>query len=109
MQQKISRLHREARSSVYLPWKYIYCGQGHNHGENLVATSTMVGRICPHGGDRVKVSENLGLTMVVPLTPVETSLVVVSNNGWSTYTVNAITWKAQMSNSSLVPEHLLHH
>jgi hypothetical protein len=29
--------------------------QGGNHGENLVATSVMVGRICPHGGDGVKV------------------------------------------------------
>ena len=61
----------------------------------------MMGRICPHGGDKVKVSENLGLTMVVPLAPVETSLVE--------YAVNAITLKAQMSSSSLVPEHLLHH
>ena len=37
-------------------------GQGHNHRENLDATSAMVGRICPPGGDRVKLSENLGAT-----------------------------------------------
>ena len=50
--------------------------QGRNHGETLVATSAMVGRICPPptGGDRVKVSENLGATEVVPVTPVDTSL-----------------------------------
>ena len=50
-------------------------GQGRNHGENLVATSAMVGRICPPpGGDRVKVSENLGATAVAPVAPVDTSL-----------------------------------
>ena len=63
--------------------RYIYYGQGRNHRENLVATSAMVGRICPHGGDRVKVFENSGLITVVPLAPVETFLVGVSNNGWS--------------------------
>ena len=38
----------------------------------------MVDRICPPlpGGDRVKVSENLGATVVVQLTPVDTSLVL---------------------------------
>ena len=44
--------------------------------ENLVATSAMVGRIWPHGGDRVKVSENLGATAVAPIAPVDTSLYV---------------------------------
>ena len=34
----------------------------------------MVGRICPPGGDRVKVSENLGATSVAPVAPVDTSL-----------------------------------
>ena len=48
--------------------------QGRNHGENLVATSAMVGRICPPGGDRVKVSENLGATAVAPVAPADTSL-----------------------------------
>ena len=38
------------------------------------ATSAMVGRIYPPGGDRVKVSENLGATAVVPVAPVDTSL-----------------------------------
>ena len=39
--------------------------QGRNRRENLVATSAMVGRICPPpAGDRVKVSENLGATAV---------------------------------------------
>ena len=56
---------------IHLVKKYLPI-QGRNHGENLVATSAMVGRICPHGGDRVKVSENLGLTTVLPLAPVET-------------------------------------
>ena len=39
-------------------------GKGRNHGENLVAT-----------GDRVKVSENLGATVVAPVAPVVTSLI----------------------------------
>ena len=50
-------------------FRYLQCNvallydesQGRNRRENLVATSTMVGRNCPPpGGDRVKVSENLG-------------------------------------------------
>ena len=53
--------------------------QGRNHGENLVATSAMVGRICPHGGDRVKVSEHLGATAVEPVAPVDTSLIALIN------------------------------
>ena len=50
--------------------------QGRNHRENLDATSAMAGRICPPppGGDRVKVSENLGVTWVAPVAPVDTSL-----------------------------------
>ena len=49
--------------------------QGRNRRENLDATSAMVGRICPPpGGDRVKVSENLGATSVAPVAPVDTSL-----------------------------------
>ena len=40
----------------------------------LVATSAMVGRICPPGGDRVRVSGNLGATTVAPVAPVVTSL-----------------------------------
>ena len=55
--------------SLYEPF------QGCNHGENLVATSAMVGRICPPpGGNRVKVSQNLGATWVAPVAPVDTSL-----------------------------------
>ena len=34
----------------------------------------MVGRICPPGWDRVKVSENLGATSVAPVAPADTSL-----------------------------------
>ena len=34
----------------------------------------MVGRICPPGGDRVKVSQNLGATWVTLVAPVDTSL-----------------------------------
>ena len=44
--------------------------QGRNHEENLDATYAMVGRICPPpGGDRVKVSQNLGATQVAPVHP----------------------------------------
>ena len=57
---------------------YVFCkntGKGRNHGENLVATSGMVGRICPPpGGDRVKVSQILGATWVAPVAPVDTSM-----------------------------------
>ena len=45
--------------------------QGHNHRENLGATAPMVGRICPPGWNRVKVSENLGSTAVAPVAPVD--------------------------------------
>ena len=48
-------------------------------GKSLVATSAMVGRICPPGGDRVKVSENLAATAVAPRAPVDTSLVGISD------------------------------
>ena len=47
--------------------------QGRNRWEILDATSAMVGRICPPGGDRVKVSENLG----APVAPVDTSLIYI--------------------------------
>ena len=41
----------------------------------------MVGRICPPpGGDRVKVSENLGATSVAPVAPVDTSLLCFCTN-----------------------------
>jgi hypothetical protein len=52
----------------------MYTRQGRNHGENLGSTSAMVGRICPPGWDRVRVSENLGATSVAPVAPVDTSL-----------------------------------
>ena len=57
--------------------------QGCNHRENLVATSAMVGRICPPpcpGGYRVKVSDNLGVTAVAPVAPVDTSLIIMPSN-----------------------------
>ena len=54
--------------------------QGRNHGKNLDATSAMVGRICPPGEDRVKVSENLGAPSVARVAPVDTSLLNLSNN-----------------------------
>ena len=43
--------------------------------ENLGATAPMVGRICPPGWNRVKVSEILGATGVAPVAPVNISLV----------------------------------
>ena len=49
-------------------------GRSHSHGENLGATALMVGRICPPGWKKVKVSENLIATAVVPVAPVDTSL-----------------------------------
>ena len=46
------------------------------HGEIFGATSVMVVRIClPTGLNRVKVFENLGATMAVPVAPVNTSLI----------------------------------
>ena len=48
--------------------------QGRNHEENLGSTSAMVGKICPHGWGRVKVSANLGATAVTPVAPADTSL-----------------------------------
>ena len=52
--------------------------QGRNHGKMLAATSAMVGRICPPGWDRIKVSGNLGATLVAPVAPVVTSLQSIS-------------------------------
>ena len=54
--------------------KKVYPAQGRNHGKNFGSTSAMVGRICPPGWDRVKVSENLGVTAVAPVAPADTSL-----------------------------------
>ena len=51
--------------------------QGRNHGKMLAATSAMVGRICPPGWNRVKVSENLGATAVATVAPADTSLIWV--------------------------------
>ena len=48
--------------------------QGRNRRENLDATSAMVGRICPPGGNKVKVSENLDATSFAPVAPVDISL-----------------------------------
>ena len=53
--------------------------KGRNPGENLVAIFAMVGSICspnhpPPGGDRVRVSENLGVTTIVLVAPVDTFL-----------------------------------
>ena len=48
-----------------------------NHVENSVATSALVSRIFFPVGDRVDVSENLGATMVVPVTLVDTSLLCI--------------------------------
>jgi hypothetical protein len=42
------------------------------------ATSAMLGRICPPGWNRVKVSENLGATAVAPVAPAVTSLILSS-------------------------------
>ena len=49
--------------------------QGRNERDNLGTTAPMVGRIPPPPGlNRVKVSENLDATAVVPVAPVDTSL-----------------------------------
>ena len=48
--------------------------QGRNHGGIFGAAYAMLGRICPPGWIRVKVTENLGATEVVPDAPVDTSL-----------------------------------
>ena len=48
--------------------------QGRNHGENLVATSAMVGRIC-----RPPPKKNLGATRVAPVAPVDTFLMRIKN------------------------------
>ena len=37
----------------------------------------MVGRICPTGGDKVRVCKNLGATTVAPVAPADTSLSVM--------------------------------
>ena len=58
--------------------KYIYGMQGCNHGKNLGATSAMVGRICPPGCNRVKVSQNLDATAVATVAPVDTSLCIMA-------------------------------
>ena len=54
--------------------------QGRNLKENFGATMPMVGRICPPppGWNRVKESENLGATLVAPVAPLDTSLIVMS-------------------------------
>ena len=44
------------------------------------------GRICPLGGDRVKVSENLGATTVIQVAPVYTSLQDTGNIALKTET-----------------------
>ena len=41
--------------------------QGRNRGNFLTVTSAMVGRIWSPGGSRVKVSQTLGVTAVVPV------------------------------------------
>ena len=81
-------LHDRKASNVYyvlhifkltkITTKVTYTIQGRNHGENLGSTSAMVGRICPPGWDRVKVSENLGATAVAPVAHADTSLPYVN-------------------------------
>ena len=48
--------------------------QGCNHGKSLGTTSAMVGRISPPCCNRVKVSQNLGATVVALVAPAVTSL-----------------------------------
>ena len=52
------------------------------HREIFDATFAMVGRICPlpHGWNKVKVSKNLGATLVVPVAPVVTSLSLLKSS-----------------------------
>ena len=50
--------------------------RGCNHREIIGAMSAMAGRIAPSGWNRVKISENLGVTAVAPVAPVVTSLIL---------------------------------
>jgi len=51
----------------------LYLSQGRNDKKNLGSTVLMVNTICL-GWNRVKVSENLDVTGVIPVAPVDTSL-----------------------------------
>ena len=51
----------------------LYLSQGRNDKKNLGSTVLMVNTICL-GWNRVKVSENLDVTAVIPVAPVDTSL-----------------------------------
>ena len=61
------------RASMILCNMYM---QGRKQVENLGATAPMVGRIYPSGWNRVKVSENFGVTPVAPVAPVDTYLLI---------------------------------
>ena len=58
----------------FVPYNRSYILQGRNDRKNLGATAPMAGRICPPGWNRVKVSETLGATAVVPIALVDASL-----------------------------------
>jgi hypothetical protein len=64
-------IRRSAENAIFC---YLNITQGRNHGENLGLTSAMVGRSAPPSWDMVKVSENLGATVVAPVAPTDTSL-----------------------------------
>ena len=66
----------QALKSLF-PIFFSFYSKERNHGENVGATALMVGRICSPSWNRVKVSETLGATVVVPVAPVDTSLLLI--------------------------------
>ena len=82
---------------MYILTASIVIFQGRNDGENLGATASMVGRICPPGWNRVKVSENLGSTVVALVAPVDTSLYLNWNDSYiRDYFLKIELWCQQM-------------
>ena len=71
-------LNSPTQSSAYVIFEW-------SHGENLGATSPIVGRICPPGWNRVKVPENIVGTAVVLVAPVDTSLSLIDMAHSRTY------------------------
>ena len=78
--QKIPLINALVHHNIYIHLTFdfhsAYCApQRRNHGEIYGATSAMVGQnLPPPGWNRVKASENLGVTAVAPVAPVDTSL-----------------------------------
>ena len=68
------RLCNKVGFNIFFPSCRFPTKQGRNHRKKLVAISAMVVRICPPGGNRVKVSKNLGATAVILVAHVDTTL-----------------------------------